>query len=387
MKGFTFVKITDDINSVKSLFPDIQEEKFNELIKLDPTYRDGSNSLGTYGKWILNLYKKGNLKEEDFYKVPEYLQEFEKKKKAIQNKDINYYKSLPDLARLLSETKEPEQSQNQLKKAISRTDITKDADFIGDFGEYVCYSPKTYEASCKLGKNTRWCTATNSSDGYYNHYTSKGPLFIFIDKSTGQAEYQFHFPTQSFMDKNDDDINLAEFIEKNPKCQEFITTQVTNTLNEWAVDDIIELLGPVAIKFIDIIKHTYDNSDYYQQKKLLSSIIQNNYIANEFAEELNKILRDPSNDSIVHKCLFDKEKREKYKNKFIRWFDLQRGKIIIANDTLARYLYSYGNIHNLDNEFIEACLYDNTYDYFYLYFSPIGNTVFSDAYEFIGRCS
>lgn len=85
---YNFIKVNDDINAVKALYPDMDENKFNELIKLDPTYRDGSNSLGIYGKWILNLYKKGNLKEEDFYKVTEYLKDFEAKKRTLLIKTL-----------------------------------------------------------------------------------------------------------------------------------------------------------------------------------------------------------------------------------------------------------------------------------------------------------
>lgn len=209
---YNFIKINDDINAVKALYPDMDENKFNELIKLDPTYRDGSNSLGIYGKWILNLYKKGNLKEEDFYKVTEYLKDFEAKKKLIANKDINSYKILPDLAKVLEETDEPTQSKNQLRKAIKRTDLSQDAEYIGDFGNYVCYSPKTYEASCKLGANTEWCTATREDRRNYDYYSKEGKLYIFINKSTNQAEYQLHFETKSFMNRYDRKIKLYDFI-------------------------------------------------------------------------------------------------------------------------------------------------------------------------------
>lgn len=209
---YTFTQVKDEsLESIKEKYKDIPEDKLMELLKLNPNYKD--NEVDNYGRWILNLYRKGNLKEEDFYKVTDYLTEFERKKKLIQNKDINSYKTLPDLARTLEQTQEPDQSQNQLRKKIRRTDLDVDADFIGDFGNFACYSPKTYEASCKLGANTEWCTASRSNNNMFNYYNNQGKLYIFIDKSTNQAEYQFHFESGSFMDKYDKPIDLGEFMK------------------------------------------------------------------------------------------------------------------------------------------------------------------------------
>ena len=59
----TYIK--ENIEAVKKYYPNIDDNVFMQLIALDPTYR-GKDSLGKYGKWILNLFNKGAIAEKDF---------------------------------------------------------------------------------------------------------------------------------------------------------------------------------------------------------------------------------------------------------------------------------------------------------------------------------
>lgn len=65
----------EDIEAVKKYYPNIDDGTFMQLIQLDPTYR-GNDSVGKYGKWLLNLYNKGNLSEEDFEEITPLLNQF-----------------------------------------------------------------------------------------------------------------------------------------------------------------------------------------------------------------------------------------------------------------------------------------------------------------------
>ena len=67
--------LNEDIEAVKKYYPNIDDNTFMQLIQLDPTYR-GNQSLGKYGKWLLNLYNKGNLPEESFADVTPLLNQF-----------------------------------------------------------------------------------------------------------------------------------------------------------------------------------------------------------------------------------------------------------------------------------------------------------------------
>lgn len=85
LKIFENRYLLEDIAAVKKYYPSIDDATFMQLIALDPTYRDGSNSLGKYGKWILNLYNKGAISEEDFSEISPLLQQFTTYRNRIQN--------------------------------------------------------------------------------------------------------------------------------------------------------------------------------------------------------------------------------------------------------------------------------------------------------------
>jgi hypothetical protein len=80
--------------------------------------------------------------------------------------------------------------------------------------DWVVYIPETYAASCKLGQGTSWCTASTESSNYYDDYTEDGPLYIIINKKDRNEKYQFHLETDSFMDKDDDAIDLFTFFKE-----------------------------------------------------------------------------------------------------------------------------------------------------------------------------
>ena len=65
-------------------YQDIPQSDFEEIIMADPTFKLSKDRLGTYGKWLLRLYKNKNLKIEDLYKATEYLNDFEELKKIFQ---------------------------------------------------------------------------------------------------------------------------------------------------------------------------------------------------------------------------------------------------------------------------------------------------------------
>lgn len=243
--------ITEGINEVKANYPNIPDEIFYQLIALDPTYKEGKDSIGTYGKWILNLYNKHRLKEEDFYKVPELLTEFEQKKRGFSNKDINQFKTLPDLSTALqsvevqlTDRQQLRQRQNKIRQSMS------DAEIVFEDSDWTVYVPKTYEASCKLGQGTRWCTASNSNDHWYNMYSEEGNLYILISKKDPTTKYQFHFPSKQFMNASDRMIKVVDVIGNDDALLKFFGEIALNQLK----DDDIDVSGTTAESSSDVIQ-------------------------------------------------------------------------------------------------------------------------------------
>ena len=209
----------EDIAAVKKYYPNIPDNTFMELIALDPTYT-GKDSVGKYGKWILNLFNRGKISEKDFEEIPELLNQFTTYKNRIQNKDLNAYKTLDDLAGMLASVIDdmsmltPSQKTKFLKRVKSgriMVDKSEDYDIVLDTPNFIVYVPNTHEASMKLGKGTKWCTAHENPD-WYNDYTKNGgKLYIIKNKKTGER-WQYSDDTGDFLDENDDEFDIMSLL-------------------------------------------------------------------------------------------------------------------------------------------------------------------------------
>ena len=219
----------EDIAAVKKYYPNIDDSTFMKLIALDPTYRDGSNSVGKYGKWILNLFKKGTISKEDFSEITPLLQQFTTYKNRIQNKDLNAYKTLDDLSNTLSQVVDDDSMLSDRQKLRFRknvkagrvsTSAEDDYDIVLETPSYIVYVPNTHEASMKLGKGTKWCTAHENPE-WYNHYTSHdGKLYIVKNKQTGDR-WQYSDKEGDFLDQNDQEFDILELMKSDAKLSKF----------------------------------------------------------------------------------------------------------------------------------------------------------------------
>lgn len=218
----------EDIAAVKKYYPNIPDDTFMELIALDPTYT-GKDSVGKYGKWILNLFNRGKISEKDFEEIPELLNQFTTYKNRIQNKDLNSYKTLDDLAEILASVVDDMSmlTQSQKTKFLKRVksgkikvDKSDDYDMVLDTPNFIVYVPNTHEASMKLGKGTEWCTAHENPD-WYNSYTEDGEkLYIIKDKKTGER-WQYSDKTGDFLDQNDKKFDIPELMHQDKKLSKF----------------------------------------------------------------------------------------------------------------------------------------------------------------------
>ena len=219
-------RLTEDIEAVKRQYSYIPEEDFEKIIRLDPTFKEGSNSVGKYGKWLLGLYCKDNPLNRLF--ISDRLAEYDSKKNDRNytiEKDIGKFKSIADLASAIRDAEQAELSHRQdvrnRQQARKNANVEKDADIVYEDDDWKVYVPKTYEASCKLGGGTRWCTASTERREEFDFYTSKGPLYININKHNPELKYQFHFETEQFMDKEDKEIDIGDFLDAHPGLESF----------------------------------------------------------------------------------------------------------------------------------------------------------------------
>ncbi len=270
--------LIEKIVDVKKYYPNIDDRTFNELIALDPTFTN-NDSLGTYGKWILNTYKKD---PKNFNKghVRDVLEMFISKKNNLEHKDINYYKSLEDLDATLIATEEAKQSESKRKREISKTKVEDNATKVFEDENYEIWIPNTYEASCKLGRNARWCTATTESDYHYNKYTSQGPLYIILDKNDPNAKYQFHFEKREFNDIYNDPIDIYNFLVNNPAIVDYF-----DSIGK--IDEFVENIAEYGL---------VDNDSWYAQDldKEIKAFLQSPKLVKGVTEYLNDHYRGRS---------------------------------------------------------------------------------------------
>lgn len=207
----------ETLASVKANYPRIPDDMFMTIVQLDPTYVEGKDSVGKYGKWLLNLYNRGNL--DNFGHVTDALTRFEDNKKFLKNKDIGQFKSLDAVDDYLNNPdnyneESARQKVRDAQKARKNADLDAEAEKVLDGVRWEVWIPKTYAASCKLGQGTSWCTATTESDHYYKQYTYQGPLYILINKADPEEKYQFHFESESFMDADDYSVSNPYYFVK-----------------------------------------------------------------------------------------------------------------------------------------------------------------------------
>jgi hypothetical protein len=226
-------------------------EQLNKMVMTDPTTRrDGDNikKAGKYVNWIIKQFlqiepnieasygtpqfkkefkEKSDLFFEDLYKTTDDLIKFDRFKSQIDDelRDINkltidsLFNTVKDFSLEKASTSKAERKEMKVHPGAelvysgSKYDVYMIEDQ-GDLGK---------EAACFYGgqnKETRWCTSAPGLS-YFNTYIKQGPLYVLVDRTDTEVgeisglpkhRYQFHFPSNQFMDVNDRQINLVDFL-------------------------------------------------------------------------------------------------------------------------------------------------------------------------------
>jgi hypothetical protein len=210
--------LIEDIAAVKKQYSHIPEEDFNRIIRLDPTFDENRDSVGKYGKWLLSLYKKDNplTSSVDIKKMLSLYDATVKDRTKKIEKDTGKFRSLFDMETAIENASEAELSDRQ---KLRQRQANKDYDIVYQNDNWAVFVPNTWEADVNLGKGTQWCTADSREDygkKYYDNYlTHGGEYYVIINKQDKADKYQFHFETEQFMDRFDEEVDIYEFCEEN----------------------------------------------------------------------------------------------------------------------------------------------------------------------------
>jgi hypothetical protein len=182
---------------------------------------------------MMNEFRR--LFMEDLHKTTEDLKKYERFKNQLpqDKRDINKI-SIDQLFDLVKDFKLEKTKASKDEKERAKTSY----EYPGS--EIVFRGPKwtliKIEDQGELGKGaavffggyqdgdsgeSRWCTSAPGLN-YFNGYIKQGPLYVVlpnddkgeVGKRTGlpKERYQFHFPSDQFMDRNDARINLVEYL-------------------------------------------------------------------------------------------------------------------------------------------------------------------------------
>ena len=251
-------KFTKPRKKKKKTLPALMDKTtFYQLVKADPTTRVAEDNdqtevkkVGAYTQWIIKKYmelpqeadkayaygsnewgvKLEQLQAtfmEDLYKTTEDLQKFNRFKNKIpqEKRDINRIASPDELYDIVKEFSLEEAQTSKADRVL------KDAELVYDSSKWDVVIPKSREAACHHGSNTRWCTA-GSSNNYYDHYSKQGPLYIITNKKDPTDKYQFHFESNQYMDKEDRQVELSKFLNERPELKEFFKEMFKTFLDE-----------------------------------------------------------------------------------------------------------------------------------------------------------
>ena len=167
-----------------------------------------------YVQWIAQCYAGGTIQLEDLGRVADALEHFDllkqhrffkKHPEFSQMADIGRHRGLHALEDFNEQSMEAQNVVRQKEGAARSERVMAATKIILDTPEWKIVVPTTVESSMYWGQRTKWCTATGSHN-QFDTYSRSGPLYICIDNAT-QNKWQFHFETNSFMDKSDRRIN------------------------------------------------------------------------------------------------------------------------------------------------------------------------------------
>jgi hypothetical protein len=127
-----------------------------------------------YTDFVLkNTDGDGELDTDELEHFVGLIKDFDKYQSQFPKKDINQYVSVNELEKVIlyirGKNKEKE-LEGQAKKIYEK-------------GDFVVIQPKTEEASCKYGSNTKWCV-TSKNSGHFGRYTAgRQGLYFIINKA------------------------------------------------------------------------------------------------------------------------------------------------------------------------------------------------------------
>ena len=328
----------------------LNESDFKKLVKrIVNEISDHTRNL--YISWAKN-------KSGDYDKAMNYLEDFFKYKERLPKKDFTQYTSVAEL----------EKDINNIKKSLETKSKEDDATKIYDDANVLVVATNTWEAGCKYGAGTKWCTSAKDTSNYWRRHNETGTEFIWINKKLTSDNPYYKLSLHFRFDENKHDwcnavnkcsekspyegvLSLPNYQEVFNKCSEYHTQRTTQ----------MEYSKPEAEKFYSLFKRSIptENSEIYNiiinQLKEESKKIDLNELIGEILKDmdvnLNEFLINLSQDSMYSDDFGDEDEFEENLDKFQRNLIANRDEIMREITKLVEY--TFGEKSNNDKIIID----------------------------------
>ena len=228
---------------------------------------------------VKNLYKSwANKKSGNPEGALSIMDDAFKYQKQLSKKDFAQYTSYEELKKDIDRVKEVSKS----------TDITK---FYED-KDLLVIAANTWEASCKYGAGSKWCTTARDNSSYYRRHNETGTEFFWIFKNKPQDDpnhkFSYHIKLNGKPDwcnavnncMGDDRLPETSYPKQHPKYQEIIgkleefhnsrdltVKETINQKNKRFISELVDENYDMILDYLNLeedLKHHYQyDYDYY----------------------------------------------------------------------------------------------------------------------------
>jgi len=120
------------------------------------------------------------------------VKDFDKYQSQLKKKDINQYSTFSELEDALTPFQEKEKEK----------ELEKQANKIYEDDKFLVIKPKTEEASCKYGSNTKWCVTSKGSGHFEKYIQDRQSLYFIINKTNSTnknySKVAIHFDNEGY---------------------------------------------------------------------------------------------------------------------------------------------------------------------------------------------
>ena len=278
-------------------YSDFDEKDFKRIVTADPRTKviDGEiKKIGNYAKLLLAMFKKGTLKLEDLPKATEYLE-------IAYTRHIGIPNSVTDLTDIYDLVKGyiVSDGETDINKIMSTLNTGQDYELVHNGEDWYIFIPKTEVGACRLGSDTQWCTTwgQNSTNPAYKgrssmfaNYHRQGKIYTMVNKADNALKYQFHLESNQYMDKNDRQVNIDDFMSKYKELYKFFVPEIFGDLDKLGEADLRNLVNDKLVTSNDkngVIKYIINK---HQGNTAIEALL--NARENDDYDEINGILSE-----------------------------------------------------------------------------------------------